>query len=88
MSEQIISRKAIRNKGAAAFNAGVPRDGHNMNPGSAAIDDWRAGWDQAQQEKYDRLTRRQSDVIRTAPTPRANPAGEAFSRELIAMVRP
>jgi len=47
MTDQIISRDLIREKGAAAFNAGRGRDEHNMNPGAAAIEEWQSGWDEA-----------------------------------------
>jgi len=92
MSDQIISREGMRARGAAAFDKGIGHDAHGMSPGAPAIDDWQLGWrqrrDQVQQERYDRLTRPQVDVCRTAPTPRATPAAEEFSRSLIAMVRP
>lgn len=42
---QIVSRDYMRTKGANAFDAGKGRDDHNMNPGSAAIVEWQAGWD-------------------------------------------
>lgn len=45
MSEAIISRERLHTKGAAAFTAGKGRNDHNMNPGSAAIAEWQAGWD-------------------------------------------
>jgi hypothetical protein len=51
MSDQIVSRDAMRARGAAAFKAGRRRDDHYMNPGSPAIEDWQAGWDQEQQRE-------------------------------------
>jgi hypothetical protein len=51
MTDHVISRDLIRSKGAAAYRAGQGRDEHNMNPGSAAIEDWQAGWDQEQQRE-------------------------------------
>lgn len=47
MTDQVISRALIRSKGAAAYRAGQSRDNHHMNPGSAAIEEWQAGWDEA-----------------------------------------
>jgi hypothetical protein len=47
MTEFIFSRAAMRARGAAAFGSGLGRDDHGMNPGSAAIEDWQAGWDDA-----------------------------------------
>lgn len=46
MTDQIVSREHMRATGSAAFAAGKGRDDHNMNPGSAAITEWQAGWDQ------------------------------------------
>lgn len=46
MTDQIFSRERMRTTGRAAFAAGKGRDEHNMNPGSAAITEWQAGWDQ------------------------------------------
>lgn len=64
---QIVSRDMIRAKGAAAFDKGLKHDQHGMNPGAPAIDDWQLGWrqrrDQVAQEKYDRLTKRQAEVV-------------------------
>lgn len=42
--ESIISRETIRQRGADAFDRGVPIDGHNMNPWVDAVADWRKGW--------------------------------------------
>jgi hypothetical protein len=47
MTGQIVSRDYMHAKGRAAFEAGEGRDAHNMNLGSAAIEDWQAGWDRA-----------------------------------------
>lgn len=47
MTHKIVSRAYMRAKGAAAFEAGKHRDEHHMNPGSPAIVDFQAGWDQA-----------------------------------------
>lgn len=47
MTDHIISRALIRKKGMAAFHAGHARNGHNMNPGAAAIEEWQSGWDEA-----------------------------------------
>lgn len=47
MNEPIISREQIRERARCAFAAGKSRDEHDMNPGSAAIADWEAGWDRA-----------------------------------------
>lgn len=43
----IITREAIRRKGAAAFAHGRTRDSHGFNPGSAAIAEFHAGYDAA-----------------------------------------
>ena len=69
--DQIVSRELIRAKGAAAFDKGLPHDGHQMNPGSPAIDDWQLGWrqrrDQVAQERYDRLTKREQQAAMVTP---------------------
>ena len=46
MTDQIVSRDYMRTKGAEAFADGQGRNDHDMNPGSAAIAEWQAGWDQ------------------------------------------
>lgn len=51
MTDQIISRAQIRARGQDAFAAGLGREDHHMNPGAAAIEEWQAGWDEAQAEK-------------------------------------
>jgi hypothetical protein len=48
--ENIVSRETIRQRGANAFDRGVPIDGHNMNPWAPAVADWREGWMQRQAE--------------------------------------
>lgn len=40
-------RAHFRTKGAAAFNHGRSRDSHGYNPGSSAIGDFHAGFDDA-----------------------------------------
>jgi len=45
MNDQIISRDTIRARARAAFERGASRDGHYMNPTSAAVADWQAEWD-------------------------------------------
>lgn len=47
MCDQIVSRSMIFDRGAADFNAGRPRDSHNMNWHSPALPDWLAGYDHA-----------------------------------------
>ncbi|WP_288379812.1 hypothetical protein [uncultured Massilia sp.] len=47
--DQIISREAMRQRGAEAFNDGRPRDSHNMNWHSPALAEWLAGFDEAAQ---------------------------------------
>lgn len=48
MDSAIISRDEIRQRGADAFDRGVPIDGHNMNPWVDAVADWRKGWQERQ----------------------------------------
>ena len=43
----IITREAIRRKGAAAFAHGRTRESHGFNPGSAAIAEFQKGYDSA-----------------------------------------
>lgn len=50
MADAIISRQTIRNRGAAAYHAGKPRDSHNFNPGSPAIFDFLIGYDLAKSQ--------------------------------------
>ena len=62
MTDQIVSRAMIFNKGAAAFNAGRPRDSHNMNPWAPALPDWLAGYDHAER-LWSAATRKQAVVV-------------------------
>jgi hypothetical protein len=40
----LVTPAMNRQRGADAFDQGLGIDDHNMNPGSAAIADWRKGW--------------------------------------------
>jgi hypothetical protein len=44
MMDNIVSRETIRQRGADAFDRGVPIEGHNMNPWVDAVADWQQGW--------------------------------------------
>lgn len=78
--------------GAAAFAAGTPHDGHGKQAGDPTIDQWQAGWraarDARDQDRYDRLTRPQADVMRRGFKPRINPTSEELMRALFPMVLP
>lgn len=63
MSDQIISREAIRARGRAAFNAGKPRDSHNMNWHAAALPDWLDGYDRAYAEWAMRGRKDQAEAV-------------------------
>ena len=52
MAEPIISRAAIRAKGAAHYHADGTRDSHGFNPGSSAIADFHIGWDTAASTQF------------------------------------
>ena len=39
-----VTPEIMRERGADAFDRGLGVDDHNMNPGVAAIADWRKGW--------------------------------------------
>ncbi len=39
-----ISAEIRRQLGADAFDLGLSLDDHGMNPGAAAIADWKSGW--------------------------------------------
>jgi hypothetical protein len=41
---QLVTPEMQRQRGAKAFDDGVPIDGHNMNPDARAIGDWMRGW--------------------------------------------
>ena len=60
--DQIVSRAMIQAKGAADFNAGRPRDSHNMNWHSPALPDWLAGHDAAAQA-WAKATNKQAIVV-------------------------
>lgn len=45
MDHSIISRDLIRRKARTAFAKGLPRDAHNMNPASLALQDWLDEYD-------------------------------------------
>ena len=62
MTDQIVSRSMIFDRGAAAFNAGRTRDSHNMNWHSPALTDWLAGYDHAQR-RWDEATSKQAVVV-------------------------
>jgi hypothetical protein len=44
VDQSIISRDAIKARGATAFDKGLGVDDHNMTPGAPAIRDWQFGW--------------------------------------------
>jgi hypothetical protein len=50
MDEAIIPRETIRKLGARDFDKGLGINDHGMNPWSAAIADWRAGYLERQAE--------------------------------------
>lgn len=50
MDEAIVPREKIRQLGAKAFDKGRSINDHGMNPGSAAIADWQAGYRERQAE--------------------------------------
>lgn len=62
MNDQIVSRATMFDRGAAAFNAGRPRDSHNMNWHSPALPDWLAGYDHAAQT-WAKATNKQAIVV-------------------------
>lgn len=62
MDQSITSRAAVRQRGADAFNAGKPRDSHNMNWHADALGDWLFGYDQAAQA-WHRALRQQAEVV-------------------------
>ena len=62
MTDQIVSRAMIFDRGAAAFTAGRPRDSHNMNWHSPALPDWLAGYDHAER-LWSAATRKQAVVV-------------------------
>ena len=39
-----ITPALMRKRGADAFDRGLTLDDHGMNPGAAAIADWKSGW--------------------------------------------
>jgi hypothetical protein len=43
-----VTPEIMRERGADAFDNGVPIDGHNMNPWVDAVADWRKGWQERQ----------------------------------------
>lgn len=62
--DQIVSRGMMFDRGADAFNAGRTRDSHNMNPWSAGVADWLAGFDDAKRV-WKLATRHQAVVVTT-----------------------
>lgn len=60
--DQIVSRSMIFDRGVDAFNAGKPRDSHNMNWHSPALVDWRAGYDHAAR-LWAKATNKQAIVV-------------------------
>lgn len=46
-----LVREQMRESARQAFAAGIGRDGHGMNPGSAAIKDWQEEWDRRKAEQ-------------------------------------
>lgn len=49
MIDQVISKDAIRRKGAEARRRGQARDSHGFNWHAPAIEAWEEGYDEAQQ---------------------------------------
>jgi hypothetical protein len=45
MTDQVVSREMMFNRGAEAARQGKPRDGHHMNAWAPAVPDWQAGHD-------------------------------------------
>lgn len=62
MTDQIVSRKMMFERGADAFNAGRTRDSHGMNPWAAALPDWLAGYHDAEQA-WNKATNKQAVVV-------------------------
>lgn len=58
MSDPIVSRARMRNKGRQAFLAGESRDSHYMNWHAPALVDWHTGFDEAAAE----ATRREEAI--------------------------
>lgn len=51
MDDSIVPRETMRQRGARDFDLGRSIDAHGMNPGSAAIADWRAGYIERRAER-------------------------------------
>jgi len=69
MNEPIISRASIRACARDDFAKGAGRDDHNMNPGSAAIDDWQAEWDLCNMRRLQAQRRATSGQVCTGTPP-------------------
>ena len=51
MDDAIVPHATMRQRGADAFDRGLGIDDHNMNPWSAAVADWRAGYIERRAER-------------------------------------
>ncbi|MCG2586520.1 hypothetical protein [Massilia sp. TS11] len=54
-ADPIISKDRIREKARVAFQAGLGRDDHHMNPGSPAIETWQEEWDRLAAKEQEKV---------------------------------
>jgi hypothetical protein len=66
-SIQPITPETMRRRGAHAYDLGRSIDDHGMNPGSAAIADWRKGWQERQAQVAAQQVLAQAMVMRCPP---------------------
>lgn len=50
MADEIVSRAEMQQRGRAAFQRGLKRDEHGMNPWAPGIYEWHQGYDRAATE--------------------------------------
>jgi hypothetical protein len=67
MDDSIVSREEIRQRGADAFDRGIPVDGHGMNWFVPAIEDWQKGWRDRQAVVYAREVVKFASGVGTPP---------------------
>ena len=66
-SIQPVTPDGMRARGADAFDRGLGIDDHGMNPGSAAIADWRKGWQERQAQVAAQQVLAQAMVMGVTP---------------------
>jgi len=66
MTDQIVSRSMMFDRGVAAFLRGAGREDHGMNIGAPGIADWQAGFDDTAKRWYAAM-QPQAQAVKVSP---------------------